>query len=421
MTQNTMDKTKIRFRDAQPSDFETVLNLWQRTFNKHAEEMDILKDLLLADKNQQVNHLRLMEYQGKTIGCVKTENRLLQFGQAKLLCGDVGYVAIDPSFQSRGLGHLLMEDNSHLLEERGYDLGRLGGLVHFYSRFGWSKFPSYSWRFWLGDVSGGVKKIPFETIVAVKPEDRQKIRPMIKTNDWIQYQQACKQGHQRAFWYLACESPRRQMDFDRQNDFELERWVYEENGRVLACLELFNKAQISDVGWQEGCLREFTQLLKFALERIKASSPAQQYATASLPWDHQLTNTLSDIGLRFELIKSYSGISSNMIKIVNLKRLMNHYGPELTMRIKTLPNVPSTRVTFILEESNQQVTLDLADGRLCDEPTAPSDMTCRMTQTDFLSMLMGTACIDQTPLAASASIDKLIRLNALFPLQVICG
>jgi len=417
----TFDRSLISFRDGERTDIEAVLSLWKRAFHMTDKRLMILRDLLETDPEFRVLHLRLLQYDKRLVGTVKTERCAIQFGRARLLCGDVGFVAIDPEFQGRGLGHLLMQDNCRVLEQLGCHLGRLGGYAEFYSRFGWSRHPSRCWRFPICDARLGAKTIPFEQTLSVEPEHGQCIRPMQKEKDWAGYASISRLCHRTTFWHQPADSPRRELDRRRRNDFELKRWVYDDKGRLRSYIFLCDDSHIIDGGWEPGHWDAFVPLIKTVLLDAHRSNPEARQVTGTLPWDSRLAKALAEAGVNCELAEIHGGMGSTMVRIVNLRRLVDNFLPELAGRVESYQPPPAPAITFKLTDSGEQVTIDLQHMRTFAQPCAKG-IVCKTTQGGLISLICGSSC----PKHAIIEFDRFPKdlrrfLNSLFPRQVVAG
>ena len=62
-----MSLLKTSCRRAERRDFPAVLELWRRVFNYQDEQLRVLGDLLQADRDQEVYHIRLMHVDGALV------------------------------------------------------------------------------------------------------------------------------------------------------------------------------------------------------------------------------------------------------------------------------------------------------------------------------------------------------------------
>ncbi|MFH1615114.1 MAG: GNAT family N-acetyltransferase [Planctomycetota bacterium] len=412
---------KAKIRNAVPGDVDAVLGLIQRVFTHREDAMAVIRDLLSADKQLKVYNFRLMEYEDRLVGIVCTQRRLIQFGSAKLLCGDVGYVSVEPKMHGCGLGTLLMQDNSRFLKEHGFHIARLGGLARFYSRFGWSSICNHSWRFKLSDVKTGASVISFTKFIGLDSEDRSKIRPMDKSRDWQQCLEVCKLCHTQSYWYEPLDSPFVELQKRRVNDIELKRWVYEENGSIKAYLMVANDQNIFDAAWRPQNHGGFVALLKYSMGIIKQTDPQIAEIRASLPWKYELMQAVAQAGLKYELVETYDAKGSTMVKAVDLKTLMKSFICELQRRIKVMPELPASKFVIELTDASQQVGINLSDMSVF-EPGSDSELTYSMSQTDFMTMLIGAKLpsrlnINVRPNSQSA----IIFIDSVFGLQNTVG
>ena len=90
---------------------------------------------------------------------------------------DVGHVSVHPDYQGQGFGSALMRHCVKWLRHAGYDIARLGGLVRFYSRFGWERLPRRYFEFPIREVKAGAQTLAPQKVLRLPEGYPGEIRP----------------------------------------------------------------------------------------------------------------------------------------------------------------------------------------------------------------------------------------------------
>ncbi|MGB9597784.1 MAG: GNAT family N-acetyltransferase [Candidatus Poribacteria bacterium] len=347
----------------------------------------------------------------KIIGTAMISPHWLRVGSVNVLKGDVGEVAILSELQGQGYGTKLMQECVKYLSENGFHLSRLGGLVRFYSRFGYVPFPRRYYEFLLTDVRAGASKISADRLIKLSPEHERNIRLYHPIRDW--------QARNNLY-----------DDFNKNRTGSLVEWrgsspptsgepnpnalsfVYDEGGQVLGYLfageypyepsPFEAKVTIYDVAFDINRPYAFTSLMAWTLrESIKHGA---QRVTARLPFDPIIQKLLVDAELSYSLQELQSSIASNMMLILDLKGLVKAIIPELLIRIMNFPNFTTFSVQLLLND--QKVTLKISDKniKIDDNENADTHLTCDMTA--FLRWLFGINSFDEWQIGVRHSFNQ---------------
>jgi len=412
----------VTIRDADRNDIEGILALLQRTFNRSADSMAVLRDLIAADQDLNVFSFRMLEHEGRLAGVVKTELHELCFGRARLRCGDVGHVAVEPALQGQGLGTMLMEDNSQTLKDHGFHIGRLGGLASFYTRFGWSRLCNRTWRFKLCDIKTGMKVTQLGDLLEVAPEHQNKIRVMDKQRDWQKCVRVCEACHAASYWYEPLDSPFAELQRRRSKDFEIARWVYIDNEQITAYAMVANDEHMFDAAWLPGSIDDFVILLRHVLGVIYRRGSDISEIRASLPCSQELKQAMIQSNLQFELAEVHGSLGSTMAKVVDLRSSLEAFGPELRSRAAGLGQSMPAKFVVELLDRDQRTGIILPEATLVDDPLEPDVLTFPMSQADFISLLMGAALPSRLGIRPRPEHPEALRIaDTLFAPQNTVG
>ncbi|MCM8760037.1 MAG: GNAT family N-acetyltransferase [Candidatus Omnitrophica bacterium] len=351
-----MNTKNLNIRDFEKKDTDNILNFWKEVFSYDESTIKILKDMIEADMNNEVFSIRIMEDNHKIIGTTCTKKRLIKFGSASLLCGDVGYVAISPQLQGKGLGTILMQDNSEYLVKKGFHIARLGGLHRFYSRFGYVPIVSKYWQFNTRDIKAGTKKFKFEDITGLNSGELECIRRMDKLSDWKECINIEEKCHVDSYGYEPLMSPLISLQLNRKFDDEIERFVYQKDRQIMAFMMIYNRKLIFSYGYLPQHYDELIALLKYVLSLSKYEGKTVIKVFFPLV-DIKLADNVLRHNIEFEIVEKYSAIAGNMIKIVNIEGIIDAMYNEIK---RLLPDTGKLTIEF--SDIKKSFSLHLNEG-----------------------------------------------------------
>ncbi len=368
-------------------------------------------------------HYLIMEEEGNMIGALHVGDTWIQVGRCAVLKGDVGHVAIPSARQGRGLGTELMRYTGSWMREQGYHLGRLGGMIHFYSRFGYEPFPRRFVVFELYDFTGGAGLItPVEAYPEPEP-DAGILRPFDEARDWqaiARLRHAFDAGRSGASRVPAEAT---QPANPAPPNPEALRFVYELDGEPVGFVFAQENAHEARPG-QEGysldlcCDPEHLEaaglLMRLVLSRLAHRPPLRM--VSRLPFDESLAEALETTGVGFELIERRSAVAGNQILVVNLRGILSEIAPELQDRLAaSLVADWSGVIEFALP--SESAWLRIEDGRVNVADEGPADLTLKLTQAQFVRALFGIRGAGELPPVVAMDLPPRERalLDALFP------
>ena len=138
LIQNKEANMSADIRTAKAQDSDTIFEILRAAFQLESRPNGI-EPARRMSQNDFASFLLLEEY-GQTVGLVHIGRHRLQIGRSAIIKGDVGHVAIRPHLQGKGYGTKLMQNTIRFMGENGFHVTRLGGLMKFYSRFGYEPF-----------------------------------------------------------------------------------------------------------------------------------------------------------------------------------------------------------------------------------------------------------------------------------------
>lgn len=382
---------------------------------------------------------------GRVVGLVHIGDEWIQVGRCAVLKGDVGHVSIRSELHGQGLGTRMMQWTVQWMRDNGYHLSRLGGLMHFYSRFGYEPFPRRFVEIDLQSVHGGGRQILGSEIYGDPGQWPGAVRPYDEAHDF-----AARVRLRYDFYYGRSGSPqvaREATPPERPapSDPDALRWVYERDGEVRGYLfavespleargdeTVFSIAEFAyDQAWPDAPGALMRKLMACAAER----EPAR--VTSRLPFDEMLAEAVQLAGVSFERRELHQAVAGNMILVLNLAATLRQVSPELSDRLANslvadwegtveiaIPSrgaCPGDQVTSRRGGEGlpgETCRLLISNGAVSViECSEPADLSLKMTQTQFVKALFGITALTELEPARMMKLSSRERylLDTLFP------
>lgn len=418
------DKTVLR--SATPQDMEKILNVIEKAFQieKGSEKWKDKKNLIL----REVENWRILLENGRIIGAVHIGKSWLKIGKSKILKGDVGEVSILPEYQGKGYGSKLMENTIRWMKKEKYDISRLGGLVKFYSRFGYIRFPRRYVEFSVGNkIWVGASKIE-EGEIPIPEEFVSKIRPFNPKRDFSSYIEIHNRFNQS---YTGASIINQ--DFKLSQKSASISVVFEENGKISGYLfatqhpaeysktdSSVGEITIVDVGYEKEKPYVFESLIKYI--NNFAYRKGIKRITARIPFDPEIIEILSGIGIHFQCSETYGGKGANMLQIINLQSLFERLVPELEDRLK---NSITSNWQGILEIKikKDRVQLHIIQGKIKVVEDKEPTLSLSLKEIYLLKLVLGLLSFEEVKNILEEKIKlnslEIALLNNLFPRKLV--
>lgn len=389
-------------------------------------------------------HVVMVDGDDRIVGLVHIGDHAIQVGSCSVRKADVGHVGIRPELQGRGLGTRMMRETVAWLREEGYHLSRLGGLTHFYSRFGYEPFPRRFVEIDLQSVRGGGRGIPGSEIYEDPGQWPGQVRLYDPSRDF--------DDHARLRWEYdhgrsGAMVVRRDADPPRHPappDPHALHWVYEREGEVLGHLHAVESPlepgeetvfTIADFAYAPDFPDAAGALVRKLLSCVCEHEPAR--VTSRIPFDEAVAEALQLAGVAHQRVERYQAVASNMILVLDLARALEAVAPELSRRVSdslvadwsgaielTLP----TRGKCRIDDPTQVTAGDALPGEACrlvinegevavDAGPGHVDLQIELTQAQFVKALFGIAALTDLPCTRRMDLSPTSRgvLDALFP------
>ncbi len=275
----------------------------------------------------------LIEEHGQALGVVHIGRHRLQIGRSAIIKGDVGHVAVLPHLQSRGYGTMLMQNTVRFMQENGFHVTRLGGLMHFYSRFGYEPFPRRYINIPVAPMDSVIKGIKWSDIRAIPEELSARVRRYHPAKDYASVhalRRAYNEGRPGSF-IIGEPGPAPSAGPD-PNRLE---FVYEEDGALRGHLKgSLGKVHARDTELSY-CLNDFAMDFDYpkACEALfkafiwEAARIAPTIISARLPYDERLFSAINEADIAFEVAEMHQAADGNMMQVLNLPALLEAIAP----------------------------------------------------------------------------------------------
>ena len=375
---------------------------------------------------------RVLEHAGRIVSICRVQIHGIRVGRCEINKGDVGHVSTLPEFQGRGFGSELMRDTVAYLKEAHCQIGRLGGLIAFYSRFGWVPFPRRYYEFPLEAVRGGVQTLQPDEYLQPPKGFRGRIVPydparhhdgrvrlheaLNRTRsgsiviawgpapsggkadpDTTGLRLACEIEGEVAGYVFAFERPADHTAFEAQVEIGETAFDYEHPEALGALI-----AQVLRVAHERGAKR----------------------ATGRLPFDERVESALRAAGVPYHLVEIHTAPASNMIRIVDLLALLKRIAPELEARLAASAVAEwRGQIAFCLDDG-QSAVVEARGGSMSVWDCTSGEFRVDLDQATMLKLVLGLRSFGECAVVKGDGDGRFAAdaCNVLFPRQAAaCG
>jgi len=401
----------VEFGPVRPDEAAALLPLVMEAFSVRpgTERARITTQLVRGAPDQFV----ALRQDGRLVAAAHIAQHHLRLGRSTLLKADVGHVCVAPQRQGQGLGAALLTRLVRFLAAEGYHFSRLGGLMHFYSRFGYVPFPRRYLDITVPDLRADLKGRNWGRWLAQTDQEQRAIRPYKRELDGHRVLQL-RTDHplaldlsQRLDPAQASPPPPRERSlvYERDGDLRAFAWIAPpSNDNALDLRELlWDAAHPEAVG---SLVKHIVRLA--ARERLEIRT--------RLPYQPALCEALTASGVTHDLRERRQAIDGNMVRVLSLHALCHALLPELAHRLQSLGLRPCQRLGLAV--GDQTVDLLFADGhiRIGQPGSAAQPPPLPVPQGRFLRWVLGLETPAETLLdSAALTPDQRLLFLALFP------
>ncbi|HEX29541.1 TPA: GNAT family N-acetyltransferase [Candidatus Poribacteria bacterium] len=405
-----MDGERIRVRRAIDRDVEVIHAVMVSAFGieRGSERWESWRRLAEGWRNFLV-----LEMDGEIAGVTRIGRDKLRYGEATILKGDVGYVSVRRELQGRGLGTTLMREVVRFMREEGFHISRLGGLIRFYSRFGYVPFPRRFYEFPIEPARAGAMTLQPEEFLALTPE-KGEIRAYEPRRDWPDRRRLYDLFNRARTGSIVEGTPPRPEEGgpDRSGL----RWVYEEEGKLHGYIFAHVHGEEADIhgAFDLSHPSALPSLMRKIL--LELYRRGVKHILGRLPFDHAVENKLVEGGIYFILRELNSYPASNMLLLIDLKRFLRAVTPEWSRRLRRIDISPPWMGTFEIRVEDQAAKIAVTEkGIKVEEESAPK-CVLDLGRRDFLLLALGYRGFDELRGAVRSEIPESLAalLSLLF-------
>ena len=404
------------FRPAVEADIPSIVDIECRAFSRDTPESR-------AHKQRELQH-ELADYVALTDGpqivaVARIQPHWLRVGCCQVLKGDVGHVAVPPELHGQGFGTTLMQRIIPHMRDHGFHLSRLGGLMKFYSRFGYEPFIRRYVHILVPHLDTPLKGQSWREMLDLPDAPLPHVRPYHPARDRdavhrLRYAFDATRSGQIAI------APEPSGPATGEPDPSGLRWVYDDGqirGFLQGAYALVNAGdpgpsyRLDELIFDYSCPQAVPDLVKTYLQRAQDEAPTK--LTCRLPYDEALFNALSEANIACEVVEWRTANDGNMMLVVNLEGTLEAILPELQERLGGLPQLPwEGNVRFVLPAG--EAILEVRGGEVGLTDSA-ADVVIRASQADFIKWLFGIVGFAESPQAQALTPPQRLVLNLLFP------
>lgn len=392
----------LTFGPARPGETEDLLLLLKRAFrvDPGTERERATHRLVRSDLAQFVV---LRDY-GEVVAAAHVARHDLRVGEAVVRKADVGHVAVTPERQGCGLGTELMTRLHPFLATEGYHFARLGGLMPFYSRFGYEPFPRRYLEITVPDLAAPLKGRTWGEWLAPTSAERRSVRAycpdldgpdVLRLGNLRPLALALVSQHASS---LPLPPPLRPLSvvYDHGGELRAFAWAEQESPTATASGNLGLRQLLWDPAAPHAAAALVRHLLHHAAQRGLTMR-------TRLPYDAQLCEALTADGITFELREMRQAVDGNMVRLIDLESLCQALAPEFAARLRSVGLCPRSGLSLAVGGRTATLPAGLVSGL----------PPVRVSQSTFLRWALGL----ETPAETNPPVppEHRLLLLVLFP------
>lgn len=329
-------------RQARASEAEAVASVTSAAFGFPAGGERWVRTRRMVENTPE--RYLVIEREGEIAGALRIDPHLMQIGRCRVWKGDVADVCVRPDLQGMGLGTELMQAAIEKMRAGGIHISRLGGLVKFYSRFGYVRFPRGGYEMPIEPAQGGDRLLTCEDVLRLPRDVERYVRRYEPRRDW----HACQE-----LWLRFNEgrtgAPAREWDPSRPapeagpdprgfsfvfDDGQVRGYVIADRAREGQIFRLLDpRVVISEGAYDVGRPEALWGPVRACL--LAAARFNIPLVAARLPFDPVVERALMEGGVLYRRVELMGGAASNMICVIDLGGLLEAIAAELSRRWKT--------------------------------------------------------------------------------------
>ena len=409
--------TERVLRAAVAADIPTLADIECRAFGRDAPDSR-------AHKQRELEHelpeYVVLEESGRIVATARIQRHWLRVGGCQVLKGDVGHVAVPPEMHGQGQGTELMRRVIAHMRDEGFHLSRLGGLMKFYSRFGYEPFIRRYVHIPVPKLDEDLKGQSWREVLGMDEAAMGRVRPYHPGRDHL-----AVHGLRQEFDATRCgqlvTDPHPPHPGAGEPDPRGLVWVYDDGGvrgylrgsyALVSAGDPAPRYRIDELVYEYASPEAVGALVKTLMARAQEIAPTT--ISCRLPYDEALFNALGEANIGFEIVEWRTAADGNMIQVINLRETLKATEPELARRLGELPELP-WQGAMKLSLPHEEVVLEVGPEGVVRQDDALASFTVHATQADFVKWLFGIVGFGESPQAAGLTGAQRVVMGLVFP------
>ena len=330
-------------------------------------------------------------------------------------------MAVAPELQGRGYGTRLMQALVPHMREQGFHLSRLGGLMAFYSRFGYEPFLRRYVQIPVQPILSELKGQRWGDLLMIPDDLSHNVHFYDPSRHQAGVYRLRRESEAGRSGQLAVPDTPPPPSTAGPNLSALE-WTYEQDGVVRGYLrgsfDLVNAGDaapafgLGELLYDHACPEAAGVLVKTLMWRAAHIAPTRIHCR--LPYDERLFRALTDAGIAYEVVEMRQSLDGNMMRVVGLRETLEAVTPELGARLRQA-GLPLWKGAVSLRLPGEQAALEIGEGEVRLAEVSPATEV-RCSQADFIRFLLGIVGFGEHPwLSAELTPAQRLTLGVLFP------
>jgi len=324
-----------KMRLLKKSEYQKTMRFLENAYGHSYNHFALAYPTCWREENFSPENISVITENNKIVSLIRVFPKNFIVGENKIKTGGIGSVATDPMARGKGYMAKLLDYNIKRMKEEGYAISVLGGDRYRYGNFGWEN---------------GGRKINLN--ISSRSLNKAGIKPSNKVKRYQGEKEILKKiisVHEKEF--LGVERTKKDYQFLYQKIGTATYWVEEKEN--FGYIDLAGESQANDVIEWGGDEKIVASIAAYLLNRFGSST-----LTFPIPVSKRFPKIL------FKLASGWSLTIVNMVKIINLKKTLEGFLPQIEEKWSS---DKEEEITFQMKGSGQSATLILGKDCLVKE------------------------------------------------------
>ncbi len=367
-----------KIRLLKKSEYQKTMRFLENAYGHSYNHFALAYPTCWREENFSPEDISVITKDDKILSLIRLFPMNLIVGRNKIKMGGIGGVATDPEARGKGYMIKLLNYNIKRMKDEGYALSVLGGNRYRYGNFGWEN---------------GERQINLN--ISSRSLNKAGIKPATKVKRYQGEKEILKKiisVHEKE--PLRVERTKKDYQFLYQKIGTALYWSEKKGG--FAYIDLAGEGSASRVIEWGGDEKVIASIAAHLLNRFGSS-----VMTFPVPVSKKFPKIL------YGLAESWSSSIVNMVKIINLKKNLEGFLPQIKEKWSS---DKEEEITFRMEESGEFATLIL--GKNCSIKERKTKNLISLSQKDMAGLFFNFI-----PATCFSSGNLSFILNKIFPLD----